>query len=171
MKHLDLLNKLANQENSFNNLDELLKFNYEFEEIPLLTRVSREDPFIKYWGKNCLTTYFLNTANYFLKTIKLYADHTEIKSQCFMLTYPDLESDLNIFGFYVPNLCIFQKEFLTNFLQKEILKYEQCPWIFDALNELGISQEYELRFNQNFEFGESSTRIYLIPKLYSIDIS
>lgn len=164
MKHFEILNKLINVEESYSDLDKLLKFDYEFEEIPLITRLGREHKFIEYWGDKEINTYFLNVAIFLINSIKFYSNHKEYKNHNFMITYPDLEDGFKTFGCHIPNICIVKNEYLINFYKKKKLSYEQASWLFDSLQELGFKDSYDLYVHESLDFGEMSTRIYLIPK-------
>lgn len=167
MKIIENLNRLANEELSYNNLNLLLKFPHDFEETPLISRLGREEDIVEDLGLKNLNPYLLNVANFFLNTIKLYADIKNIESQLFMITYPDVEDGFQTFSFHVPNLCIFKSSYLTNFINNEMLEEsENFMWLFDSLKILGLEDTYCIRFKKTLEFGEYSTRIYLIPRTY-----
>lgn len=53
MNYLKLLNTLAKKEKSYqeDNIIDLLTYPVEFEEIPLITRVDRETPFLEVYLK------------------------------------------------------------------------------------------------------------------------
>lgn len=164
MNFLNAFSQLFEIEDSYQDLNQLLKINCDFEEIPLMTRVGREKVLIDEYGKENINAVLLNAALFCLANLELLAKKKKLQSHLYMITYPDVESDLELFGCYIPNLCIFKKEYISAFTRKNILSCDQAHWLFDSLNKLGFEDLFDLRFHQTLEFGERSTRIYLIPK-------
>ena len=60
MNYLKLLNNLAKKEKSYqeDRIIDLLKYPVEFEEIPLITRTSRELPFLEIFPKKKFRFFF-----------------------------------------------------------------------------------------------------------------
>lgn len=55
----------------------------------------------------------LNATLFCLANLELLAKKKKLQAHLYMITYPDVESNLELFGCHIPNLCIFKKEYIS----------------------------------------------------------
>ncbi|KPN70574.1 Imm15 family immunity protein [Neisseria sp. 83E34] len=170
MDYLKLLNTLAKKEKSYqeDNIIDLLTYPVEFEEIPLITRVGRETPFLGLLPKENLNSFFLNAAIFYLNNIKITArkilNEKELNNLFFCITYPDANQRLfDLYNFYIPNLCITKMKYKESFENQTLLNLDKTPWLKNSLIELGYKNTFKpvySRFNDDFE--DEIFRIFLL---------
>jgi len=178
MKYLELLTKLAKAEKSYQYYDEivnLLEYPTEFEEIPLITRTGREKPFSKILPKEKFNAFFLNTAIYYINNIKLMAKDILIDNDLSLcITYPDINSELHdLYGFYVPNICIFRSKYKKDFEKNQILNLDKFSWLNESLLDLNYKDFFNIVYSKFDDgFGHEIFRIFLLYRdKASVDMS
>lgn len=172
MEYLKLLNNLSNLEKTYDCLDEIIKQHYKFctfEEIPIVTRLGREKPFVDYFMQEGLNEFFLNVAVFYVNNINLYAkkimSENDYKNLSVFITYPNTTpEDFEVTGFYIPNICLTSKAYSFKFLENKILEFDDAVWLYDSLNSLNLQASFNIRYSVLEEFGEKLVRIYLLPK-------
>lgn len=170
MSYLKLLNDLMKKEISYReeNLIELIKYPVEFEEIPIITRTGREKPFLEFFNKKQLNSFLLNFSIFHLNNVKLiakkYLTNDELNKICFCLTYPNLDL-FDLYGFYIPNICVFKREYYNSLINKDKLNIIETKWLSESLFEIGQENRFKIvyeRFDDGF--GYEIFRIFLLDK-------
>ncbi|OOF58866.1 Imm15 family immunity protein [Rodentibacter genomosp. 2] len=173
MSYLKLLNALMKKEISYReeNLIELLKYPTEFEEIPIITRTGREQPFLEFFNKKQLNSFLLNFSIFHLNNIKLFAKkhltNDELNKIYFCLTYPNLDL-FDLYGFYIPNICISKAKYKEKFETKPKVNLDHMVWLKNSLEELGCIDSFKIVYSKFDDgFGGEIIRVFLLNKFDS----
>lgn len=169
MKYLEFLTKLAKTEKSYQDykITDLLQYPVEFEEIPLITRIGREKPFLKILPKEKFDLFFLNTAIFYINNIKITSKDILAKNNLSIcITYPDINSGLcDLYGFHIPNICIFKSKYKENFENNPILNLDDFKWLNESLLELNYKNVFNIVYSKFDDgFNNEIFRIFLLQK-------
>lgn len=170
MKILNKLLELSRLEKY--SFDRQIDFNFHeqiiFDEVPLISRVQRELNLKKEITPKLFNTFLLNTAIFYANQLKIRAlqelSEQQFKKYLICITYPSIGDKDTPSDYHIPHICITKSINYDNFQQYSDLKYEQAPWLFEALHILNNQSLFILK-SHTFDDGYSyTTRYYLLFK-------
>ena len=130
-----------------------------FEEIPLISRYDHLNFLSKMVQKEDFQPFLINTANFLLNNIDLYAKNVltieEYENYFICITFYDFE-DINEFGYVIPNFFVTRKKNILGFLKnQEYSSSDGINFITSAFEQLGLNSFHFFKTNsQNNKYGD-----------------
>ena len=93
------------------------------------------------------------------------SDH-EFSELFFCITYPHADGSLfDLYGFYIPNLCITKMKYKQSFENEPLLNLDDTPWLKNAVAELGYENTFKIVYSKFDDgFGGEIFRVFLLNK-------